>query len=89
MAYIARPNHFATTRDYEEVPRKPRVGNRQSTAFDKSFFTVKSIFPLKIGEEQKNKNDLHVARSLPSSGVEEFFMIFVKFCYLQHIRISF
>ena len=45
------------------------------------------IFPLKIGEEQKKH--LHAARSLPSSGVEELFMIFTKFRYLQQICKSF
>ena len=35
-----------------------------------------TIFSLKIGEGQKK--DLHVARSLPSSGVEEFFYDFYK-----------
>ena len=34
-----------------------------------------TIFPLKIVEEQKK--DLHAARSLPSSGVEEFFLQFL------------
>ena len=33
-----------------------------------------AIFPLKIGEEQKR--DVHAARSLPSSDVGEFFLIF-------------
>ena len=51
--------------------KKPRLHVRRYT-----------IFPLKIGEEQEK--DLHAARSLPSSGVEEFFYnFFLKFCYLQ------
>ena len=41
-----------------------------------------TTFPLEIVEEQKKY--LHAARSLPSSGVEEFFMIFIKLRYLQH-----
>ena len=35
-----------------------------------------TIFPLKIG--QKQKKDPHAARSLPSSGVDEFFYDFYK-----------
>ena len=35
-----------------------------------------TIFPLKIGKEQKK--DLRAARSLPSSGVREFFYNFYK-----------
>ena len=43
-----------------------------------------TIFPLKIGEEQKKKY-LRAARSLSSSGVEEFFMIFKISLFATHL----